>query len=431
INSLKKMTTDVIRGLLQQLADAGMGIIEGIGSKMLYIPFLRGNNPSGGGSNPNGGNNPRNNQPPNSNGGIENSHIVDNNQNSELLVCHNSASSQSNNLISKTNVEANSKFKLVERIASPRVGDKLVAVPIDEQDTELEFQKTIGEIGDLKLSPGKPENSKKSPFSEVQINRNPGSIETINFTNKMTQSVAINTNTPIGDAHQSSYQPPIKIIVNTESEYIAQNLDFIEIKPENCQETLSDFPEESIAAPPPFVKPKDSTICKTLLNFYGALAYGEIRVADRFLPLVEPLQPAAAPSAENQSDRLPSAANPFEIETEELEDLEIELRVGMKVININSNAIATITNVNNKGGSVTVKLENGQIRTWYDYLVKPAPGTVTTYSRIMALIEAQIARLGWSLDVASDYLFSQFKVRYCHKLSDEQLFAYLAQLQAN
>ncbi|MGF1490510.1 MAG: hypothetical protein ACFBSE_25750, partial [Prochloraceae cyanobacterium] len=137
--------------------------------------------------------------------------------------------------------------------------------------------------------------------------------------------------------------------------------------------------------------------------------------ATNLLPLISSVDRAASKKSDRSTTEVRS---PLALELDELEELNIEFKVGMRVVNTVSGQLALITAINKLGGTITVKLSDGSTRCWYDNLVSPEPGTITTYSRIIELIDAQIERLGWSIAQAKEFLQSHFNVRSRHKLSD-------------
>ena len=203
------------------------------------------------------------------------------------------------------------------------------------------------------------------------------------------------------------YSRSYLILVENESAALMRELDEleIEISSEDRQVLLNDDCAEIGCA--------DATVIKTMLGFFGTGFKGFFAPIERQI--------------EEIIDREKEQLRPTE---SELAEFEIDFEVGMKVINERSAERGTITAVCLREKTVTVEVDSGDQKRWYDNVVKPVPEQFFSYPKLINAIDLQIKRLGWSIDRASDYLFSQFKVRSRSKLNGEQLFSFLVNLQA-
>ena len=435
INSLKKMTTDAIRSLCQQLVHAGFGILEGVGNKMLYIPFQK---PGGGGNN--GGNGGGGGTPPTN----------DNNPSSPP-----SSTSESYNT-------TEGGLESILRDLPPTVGAELVAAPIAVSHTAPEIPSTIGEIGGEKLSPIVNQTTGHNPDLEsvkleTEANEANNTIKNTNITNGSAEVTDFNEPTTIGEAPQLDYQPPIEIVapsvqietsdlqpepkVNTELEKVnisaSQTILSEVIESSSERETLTEMSQESISdgeAAEVGLMPFDSIVAQVMLKFYS----------DHFLQLLE--QPAgckmqdalesSSASVSEDSEDTEEEADTDDALIEENDDLledfeeDFELVAGLKIIHTITNVEAIVYSASQSSGTVTVQLANGELATWYDYLVVPAPGQIFTYQQMLDAIDAQVARLKWSISQAKNYLFEKFQVRSRYRLNDQQLFEFLDDLKA-
>ena len=416
INSLRKLSTDKIRALLNQLVVAGLGVIEGIGSKMRYIPIFNpgnnggyrrgnGNNPSTpGGNNPStpGGNNP-------STPGWSN-----NSKNPNPLGLNNNLTGG---------------FESKNQENSTTIVEKLLAPTIAQIETDKELETTIVEIVGNNSSP----NIKREPplvdFSREKtssvefkepVEAASSFIKNNNFNNILATTIEKTRVTAIVDEQQSEHQSTTEIIEVESQKEDSQRELTVNTSEENCDITSSSVPIR-------WEKPPCGTVTKAMLNFYSCY----------FLVLLEAEQSESQQASQSilLGEINAEVSPPINLipasteELEELEDLEIEIEPGMKVVNTVSRVEAIAYSVSKRNETVTVRLANGDFAKWYEYMVVPAPGTVVTYDRIKQAIDAQIQRLGWTIEQAKDYLFSQFRVRQRHLLSDDQLFQFLAQLQ--
>ena len=218
INSLKKMTTDMIRGFFHKLVEAGLGIIQGVGSKMVYIPFLNpggGNYPGGGNNNGNGGNYPSggNNNPDLTNCDRNGNNSLDKiNNNLATGECYKSTTKKSANYISKTNICLNDTEKLIDSKLSPKVGAELVAPPIAKNETPKEIPKKNGEVGDIDSPQNNQNLFKYLPIlPRKQDHPNGDTSKSTNFTNSSAESIDFNRSSAIEADHQSDHQSPIRV----------------------------------------------------------------------------------------------------------------------------------------------------------------------------------------------------------------------------
>ncbi|MDJ0717778.1 MAG: DUF3987 domain-containing protein [Prochloraceae cyanobacterium] len=374
------------------------------------------------------------------------------------------------------------------------VGGELVGAPTDEGITNKELQTPVGEIGARQISPSltsaivEKTQTQTLNFFDDQIESATSTeqiIEITNFTNSTPQPLENNTNTAIGATASSPPAPPIANQIDssiklTNATQSAENsevdqssneslshrqiadstqhitIDSLELFKYSRESELPVELKEYIASGGLDSDKSISEIGELLdtcctaedldlmrgtwvqsrVRFQRAastLAIDKRRQLAAWVKELDAEIDGEHTSAEEETNNSTAAIDTKNIVASSHDETSSEPVVGDRVKAQIGGQTGIIQSID-RDYIATIELDNGEIVRWFLHRVdKVSPAEQSsqiTWQQITQASEREIARIGWSLDAAKNYLVSKFGVRSRQELSDEQLFELVNDLKA-